>query len=204
MKRFWRVPLFALAFVLVLSPAGPLQAAVGPVAVVEEFHAQLLAVMKEAKALPVQGRFDRLAPTMDRTFDLKRMIQVASSPQWASADDAQKSRLFEAFRRLSTATYASQFDGYAGEKFETVGERPGPQNTVLVETRIVESNGTDVGLTYVVKQEGDQWRIADILLDNSVSQLAVRRSEYRKILKDSGLSGLIDTLDKKTGELLAK
>jgi len=131
------------------------------------------------------------------------MIQVASSPQWASADKAQQTRLFDAFRRLSIATYAAQFNGYSGEKFETVGERPGPQNTVLVETRIVESAGSTVGLTYVLKQDGGRWLIADVLLDNSVSQLAVRRSEYRRILKDSGISGLVDTLNKKADELLA-
>ena len=203
MKRFPCITLFVLALALVFPPVGPLQAATGPTAVVEEFHGQLLTIMKEAKTLPVRDRFNRLAPAMDKTFDLERMIQVASSPQWASADKAQQTRLFDAFRRLSIATYAAQFNGYSGEKFETVGERPGPQNTVLVETRIVESAGSTVGLTYVLKQDGGRWLIADVLLDNSVSQLAVRRSEYRRILKDSGISGLVDTLNKKADELLA-
>lgn len=204
MMRFRPLAAFSLALFLILSGTSSLRAATGPVATVETFHDQLLAVMKEANSTPIKARFDRLAPTMDKTFDLKRMIQVASTPQWASADEAQRSRLLSAFRQVSIATYAAQFDGYSGEKFETVGERPGPQNTALVETRIVEGNGNTVGLTYVLKQNGDHWLIADILLDNSVSQLAVRRSEYRRILKDSGVSGLIDSLDQKASELLAK
>lgn len=204
MMRFRPLAAFAFALFLTLSGTSPLRAATGPVATVETFHGQLLAVMKEASSTPIKARFDRLAPTMDKTFDLKRMIQVASTPQWASADEAQRNRLLSAFRQVSIATYASQFDGYTGEKFETVGERPGPQSTALVETRIVEENGNTVGLTYVLKQTGDRWLIADILLDNSVSQLAVRRSEYRRILKDSGISGLIDSLDQKANELLAK
>lgn len=204
MKRFAPITLFALALAFVFAPTGALRAATGPTAVVEAFHAQLLAVMKEAETLPVRSRFDRLAPTMDKTFDLKRMIQVASNPQWRTADEAQQKSLFNAFRRLSIATYAAQFNGYSGEKFETAGERPGPQDTDLVETRIVKSSGSTVGLTYVLKQDGGRWLIADILLDNSVSQLAVRRSEYRRILKDSGISGLIGTLNEKADELLAK
>ena len=204
MKPIRHVAFLFLAVLLVLPGGGPLHAATGPVVTVEAFHDQLLAVMKDANGLPVQARFDRLAGTMDTTFDLRRMIQVASTPQWASADETQRTRLFAAFRQLSIATYAAQFDGYSGEKFETVGERSGPQNTVLVETRIIESTGAKVGLTYVLKQSGERWLIADILLDNSVSQLAVRRSEYRRILKDSGIPGLIDTLDGKAAELLTK
>lgn len=204
MKRYPRIAPLILAFTLLFAAAAPLRAATDPAATVEAFHAQLITIMKEAKTLQAQGRFDRLAPTMDQTFDLQRMIKVASTPQWASADAAQRTQLFDAFRRLSIATYAAQFDGYSGEKFESVGERPGPQSTVLVETQIVGSNGDKTGLTYVLKKEGEQWLIADILLDNSVSQLAVRRSEYRRILKDSGIAGLIGTLNKKADDLLAK
>lgn len=204
MMRFRPLSVLILALFLALSGAASPRAATGPVATVEAFHDQLLAVMKAASTSPVKARFDRLAPTMDETFDLKRMIQVASTPQWASADEAQKNHLFSAFRQMSIATYASQFDGYTGEKFETIGERPGPQNTALVETRIVETNGAATGLTYVLKQTGERWLIADILLDNSVSQLAVRRSEYRRILKDLGIPGLIDSLVQKANELLAK
>lgn len=203
MKRFSRIALLVFAVVFVLFPASS-RAAVSPVAVVEEFHAQLLSIMKQANTLSVKDRFAELAPTMDKTFDLKRMIRVACGPQWAKADETQRQHLVEAFRRLSVATYAEQFNGYSGEKFETLGKRPGPQNTILVQTRIVQSSGSNVGLIYVMKQDGEQWRIADVLLDDSVSQLAVRRSEYRKILADSGVSGLITTLDKKANQLLAE
>ena len=79
MKRFSRSALLVFAVVFVLFPASS-RAAVSPVAVVEEFHAQLLSIMKQANTLSVKGRFAELAPTMDKTFDLKRMIRVACGP----------------------------------------------------------------------------------------------------------------------------
>lgn len=204
MMRAFRIVPLLLAVMLSWPPMAASQAAPGPATVVGEFHDQLLAVMKQADTENVRQRFDTLSPAVDKAFDLERMIRVAGGSQWESADPAQRATLLKAFRRLSIATYASQFDGYSGERFETVGDRPGPQDTVLVQTRIVGAEDLDAGLTYVMKETNSRWLIADILLDNSVSQLAVRRSEYRRILADSGIAGLVDTLNRKADELLAK
>jgi len=176
-----------------------------PVSVVEGFHGQLLAVMKKAEALGVRGRFAKLEPEIAKAFDLERMIRVAAGRFWRRADDKSRDRVLEAFARMSVATYASQFDGWSGQAFETVGQRPGPQQTMLVETKITDPGGDNAGLTYVLKEKtpgGGDWRIVDVLLDNSISQLAVRRSEYQRVLRTDGLEGLVAILDAKTSDLL--
>jgi len=171
-------------------------------AVVEQFHASLLSVMKDAKALGVKGRYDRLAPEIEHAFHLPLMIRVATGSFWGKATEAQRQQLIKAFTRFSVGTYAVQFNGYSGEVFKTVGERPGPQNTVLVHTRIVDHD-KPVDLTYVTKRIKNQWRIIDVLLANDVSELAVRRSEYRQLLKKGGIDGLIVALNDKADALVA-
>ena len=197
---------FCLSLFMLAASAVPVSAddSRSPAEVVEGFHAALVDVMKNADDLGVTGRFDTLAPAMDTAFDFATMIRVASTRRfWNDAGDEGRKRLLEVFRRLSIATYAAQFDGYSGQRFETVGERDGPQGTILVATKIVDPDGSDVGLTYVVKKtDSGAWKIADVLLDDSISQLAVRRSEYSKILKDSGIEGLIGELQGKADKLL--
>jgi phospholipid transport system substrate-binding protein len=192
-----------LVAVLVAVPAmGPVRAEGGPAAVVDGFHQTLLDVMKRAEALGIEGRYRVLAPRVEETFDLQRMIRVAAGSRWTKASPAEREALLKAFTRLSVATYASRFSGYSGESFETLGERPGPRDTVLVETRIVRSNDPPVTLTYVLEKTGDRWRVIDILLGGSVSELAMRRSEYRN-LGGGTAAGLAATLDAKAGELMA-
>ena len=41
-----------------------------------------------------------------------------------------------------------------------------------------------------------------MLLDAGISELAVRRSEYRRVLKTGGVDGLIETLNRKADQLL--
>ncbi len=172
-------------------------------AVVEEFHDSLLAIMKEAKQLGSKGRYEQLAPKFDQAFDKRRMIRVATGRFWKDAGEAKQADLLAAFRRMSISTYASQFDSYSGQAFETVGERTGQKERALVETRIVDRDGPKADLTYVLEKVKGHWLIVDILLDNSISQLAVRRSEYRRLLGKQGVDGLIAALNRLADNLIA-
>ena len=158
--------------------------------------------MKEAKTLGVKGRFEKLASPLKQNFHFRLMTKVAAGSYWRKSGPAQIDRLVDAFTRLSISTYASRFDGYSGQSFETESEKPGPQKTILVKTRIIDPGFDPVDLTYVTHKIKGEWRIIDVLLDAGISELAVRRSEYRRVLKTGGVDGLIETLNRKADQLL--
>ena len=174
-----------------------------PSAVVDRFHASLLAVMKEGPALGHAGRAQRLQPEIERTFHLPVMIQVATGTFWRQASPAQQAALIAAFTRFSTATYAKNFKKHAGEKFATLAEREGPQNTTLLDTHLVKSDGENVEIIYVMKKGLDSWKVVDVIVDKGISELALRRSEFSRQLKDSGIDSLVATLNRKADELAA-
>lgn len=205
--RLQHLTAMAGAVLLSLAAAGlpPRAASAAPATASEligAFHDGLLAVMKEANALGIKGRYDRLASRIERSFNLPLMIQVAAGSYWQKASPEQVTRLVAAFSRLSISTYASNFDGFSGESFETRGEKQGPQNTTLVSTRIVKATGSPVEIIYVTRQTKGEWRILDVVVDSGISELAVRRSEYRSVLQSGGVDGLIATLNAKADQLL--
>ena len=196
----------ALSLALVLSAFVPPAAhgdTSGPRALIDGFHQTLLAVMKEGPALGHAGRARRLEPEVERTLHLPVMTQIATGSFWRQASPAQQDALVAAFARFSIATYAKNFKKYAGEKFETVAERLGPQDTTLVDTRLIKSDGSAVEITYVIKKGADAWKVVDVILDKGISELALRRSEFSRQLKDSGLDSLVATLNRKADELAA-
>jgi phospholipid transport system substrate-binding protein len=196
--------IIATTVLIVLFLASSVHAGVADAAaIVTRLHDNLLSVMKEADALAVKGRYQRLSPEIQLSFHLRLMARVTSGTTWKKAATAQKDSLTRAFTRLSVATYASRFDGYSGQRFETTGERPGPRATHLVDTRILSPGEQPVPLTYVLKQIDGRWGIVDVLLDTGISELAVRRSEYRSVLKKGGVDGLITVLNAKADELLS-
>ncbi|MFQ5619254.1 MAG: ABC transporter substrate-binding protein [Rhodospirillales bacterium] len=194
--------LACLFFLVAAVPAGA--ADVEPRVLVEQFQGNLLAVMKEADTLGVKGRYERLLSPIENTFYLPLMIRIAAGPYWKEANQTQRSRLVSAFRRMSVSRVATLFDAYGGETFEAIGEKPGPQHTLLVKTRIVIPDKPSVNLTYVAKTIKEKWRLIDIIVDDGISELSVRRSEYRRVLQKKGVDGLIATLNKKADELIAQ
>jgi phospholipid transport system substrate-binding protein len=196
-----QLPYRMLLCALVLISSASVLAALSPTAVIERLHQSLIETMKDAKRLGIDGRYKQLQPILARTFDFERMIAAAAGSYWTSADEAQRQRLLDAFTDLSVTTYAARFDGFSGESFETLGERQGPRDTVLVDTRLNRTDGPPVPITYVMAERDGEWRIVDVLLDKSISELAVRRSEYNQVLRTSGTEGLTQTLDEKADEL---
>ena len=196
--------LFLFTFFLIFSISVESRAADSPSAVVTAFHEQLLSIMKDAQKLSVKLRYEQLNPNIDRLFDMPRMTRIASGESWTNATPEQRQRLTKAFKHMGVSRLVTLFDGYSGEIFETLSERPGPQNSRAVQTQLRIPGEKPVGITYITVRAGNRWAIVDALLDNNISELTVRRSEYRSVLKEEGVEGLIKVLNKKAKELLAE
>ena len=68
-------------------------------------------------------------------------------------------------------------------------------------TRLIPGNSEPVELTYRMRSTAPGWRIIDVFLKGSVSELALRRSEYSSVIKRDGFDALIKGLDEKVDEL---
>lgn len=189
-----------VSLALAVSPASA-----GPARdLVEEFHGELINVMKKADTIGIEKRFEILDPAVRRTFNMGEMIRIASGSVWRTSGEADQSAAAAAFTKMSVSTYASRFDGFSGQRFETVSETPGPKNSVVVRTRIHRPGDTPVKLTYILRQYSGQWRAFDVIVAGGISELALRHSEYRAILKKGGLGSLAAILNKKSDQILGR
>jgi len=180
------VGLFTQGAVAVADPQDP----------VRNFYGVLQSTMQQGRVLGESGRYARLAPVVDRTFDIPYMTRLAIGPAWNSLSPAQQQQLAAAFAHYVGATYADRFDSYSGEQLQVTGERPFGGD-FMVQTRIVKSNGETTRLDYLMRQDGGSWQISDVYLDGTISQLAVHRSEFHSILRREGIDGLVMALNRK-------
>jgi phospholipid transport system substrate-binding protein len=176
--------------------------AAGPQDNVRSFYATLLTTMKDGGILGQSGRYAKLAPVVDRVFDVPLMTRLAIGPSWEALPAARRQQLIEAFRHYVAATYADRFDSWSGEQLEVTGEQPYNAD-VIVQTKIVKPNGEATTLNYLMRQNQGTWQISDVYLDGTISQLAVQRSEFGSILRREGIEGLVMTLNRKV-DLLSR
>ena len=172
--------------------------------VVAGFQGALLDVMKSAKTLSVAQRFERLAPTVDKSFHIGLMTQISAGNFWRTATKDERQKLVGAFRRMSLATLATLFSGYSGETFIVRNEKPGPSKTTIVMTVLKKSDGDEVSIAYVARQFKVGWRMIDVVVDSGISELKVRRSEYHQVLKKGGVPALITLLNNKADQLMSQ
>jgi phospholipid transport system substrate-binding protein len=52
-----------------------------------------------------------------------------------------------------------------------------------------------------LRASDDAWRLIDVYLSGTVSELATRRSEFSAVLRRGGPEALVDALQQKTAEL---
>jgi phospholipid transport system substrate-binding protein len=200
MQRFHRRAVVATAIV---SPAVPaLAQATAPAAVVEGFHAALLDTMRNARLLGPRGRERRLRPAMQAAFDLPAMTRIAVGPPWTGLAEDERQALVSAFSDWVVATYANRFDGYAGESFATVGESALQSGDRLVRTQLLRPNDAPVQLNYLLRGGEGRWRVVDIYLAGTISELASRRAEFTTLLRDGGAERLAAELRRRTAALL--
>ena len=166
------------------------------------FYGTLLDTMKQAKQLGVKGRYDKLSPVLAKTYDLPVMSKLAVGPAWSTLTPQQQAAITIAFTRMTVATYASRFDGFSGEQFQILETNDRPNGDKIVKTQIIKSDGGAVPLNYLMRKSGADWKIVDIYLDGTISELANRRAEFGAILKSGGPDALVVSLNKQGDKLL--
>jgi phospholipid transport system substrate-binding protein len=167
--------------------------------VIRTFCDELLAVMKNAEQLGYNGRVQRLGPAVDSAYDMPAMTRAMLGVAASKLSPDEEKSIDDAFTRFSVATYAQQFDGWDGEKFEVSPSHPSTGGSVVVPSRIVQKDGSTTEIDYVMhRADSGRWTIVDVLLEGTISQVAVRRSEFISIFRGSGAAGLVELLNKKT------
>jgi phospholipid transport system substrate-binding protein len=190
--------MLAAVSLLVVAPARGDDAAAAQV--IQTLDDTLLGVMKDAKTLGYQGRYDRLAPVLERTYDFDFMGRFVLGTGWQDLSPADQQRWVAAFRTATIATYAGRFTGWSGEQFKMLGQETAPQDTLFVKTMLDRPDADDVELTYRMRKTDAGWRVVDVYQKGTVSELALRRSEYSTVLKRDGFEKLLQTVAAKTAD----
>jgi phospholipid transport system substrate-binding protein len=175
------------------------QAADPAVAQVQGFYDALQASMK-AGGTP-KSRYEKLKPAVEKAFDLPAMTAAAVGPTWATASEADKKALTDAFARMTIANYAKNFDSYNGEKFIVEPASIARGSDHFVKSTMKTSSET-IAFNYRLHQVGSDWKITDVLLAGNISQMAQKRSDFAATLASGGPSALTKRINALSDQML--
>lgn len=169
--------------------------------VIAQLDATILEVLKDAETLGFQGRVDRLKPAVETAFDLPFMAEKSLGQQWQPLSDADKQRWVALSREFTVTNYAANFSKWSNQTIDQLGEEASAADTVVVKTRINDPGGDSVDMNYRMREANGAWKVVDVYLKGTVSELALRRSDYTALLEKEGFEALAKTMQRKIDDI---
>jgi phospholipid transport system substrate-binding protein len=145
-------------------------------------------------------RRKQLRAVVDQVFDWQETGKRALARHWQTLKPEQRQEFSALFADLVERSYVGKIEAYSGEKVAYVGDTiEGDQATV--KTKLITKSGTEIPIDYRMQKEGDRWRVYDVLIEG-VSLVGNYRTQFNKIIQQSGYDELAKKMKNKQDELL--
>ena len=127
-------------------------------------------------------------------FDFAQMSQRVLGKNWQGANNTQRERFIDEFRKLLIRTYALALLDYVDRevRYFPVRAEPGAR-MVTVKTEIDRPGGAGMPISYRLHITDDAWKVSDITVDG-VSLVNTYQASFRSEVRKGGIDGLIDSL----------
>jgi len=191
--------LLALAL---LAPAAAI-AETPPATPVAALNEGILAAMRTGGTSSFAQRAQLLTPVVQSAFDLPHILHDSVGPRFASFAPAVQAELLDIFTQFTVASYVANFNAPNAARFEILPETRHAGSDEVVQTRLLPANGEPVKMDYVVRRDNGGWKIVDVLLNGSISRVAVQRSDFRALLSTGDAAPLLASLHSKVARLAA-
>jgi len=177
-----------------------LQDAATPTEIVTALHEAIVAQAAGSSEQSLEQRYEALRPIVERTHDLPYIAELSIRRYWGDLDTEQQERFVAAFERLSVMTYVTRFADVTPETFAVQSGEDEDKGRVQVHAAITRADQDDISLDYLLQERDGMWRIINILADQ-VSDLALKRAEYHRVLSNGTIDDLITELETQTSRL---
>jgi phospholipid transport system substrate-binding protein len=198
--RLFHIALAASAAALI-SVSAYAQASDPAAAKIDSFDSALIKTLQAGKAAGASGRAKVIGPAVEQAFDLGFMARFAVGPDWSKLSSDDQASVMKAYSRFAIANYAKNFDSYNGQKLELDGDVQTRGPDKVVKTKLT-GGGSNVTLSYRMRDTGSGWKVIDVYYNGSISQLTTQRSDFASSLSSGGAKALVAKLDAQTDKLL--
>jgi phospholipid transport system substrate-binding protein len=209
MKLKFRV--FALG-ALLLFVAANARASVSPddaTGSVKSIIDQSILVFKDGQLTPT-AREQKLRAIAESHFDFAEMAQSAIGYHWKTLTPDQKSEFVPLFTAFIEDAYLSRIESYSVQKINeqiqssmiqfTRQTTDGPDYAEVFSTVVLQDQKDPIPVNYLMRRDGDEWKIYDITID-SISVIANYRNQFNRVLNNDGYDKLVSIIRQKTAGL---
>jgi phospholipid transport system substrate-binding protein len=148
--------------------------------------------------LTFEQRRDRLLKVGVENFNLPLMAELSYGLGYRALTPDQRKTWVNTFILFRASASAKLNSHFRGQVYRLIGFDQVSDEVVMIRTGIRYPRHTvEIVADYRLMRVGDRWKIFDRNSPPSVSEIAMRRAEYRTILEKEGFNGLILDMDRR-------
>lgn len=195
---------YLLVSIIILSLAIPVFSIAGvPLDTVKANVAKVLDILRDPalKADTPKNRKtkkDKIMNIANGMFDFTELSKRTLAQNWGKLNAGQQKEFVELYKSLLSDTYSDKILQYKNEQIIYGQEKQLTPKTVEIQSTVKRSGG-DVPINYRAVQEGNTWKIYDVVIEG-VSLISNYRTQFREILANNPAESLLETLRKKVGK----
>ena len=127
------------------------------------------------------------------SYDLEKMGKIIIGVDWKQMDTKSKKEFINVFKRFISVNYFRRFNKIDELDFEhqtvkVIGDKFKLARVILT------ADNEKLKMDYLLGFKNEKWKIFDVLIDGSISEVATKKSDFKKIIKEEGVSGLVKNL----------
>ena len=127
------------------------------------------------------------------SYNLEKMGKMIIGVNWKQMETKMQKEFINVFKRFISVNYFRRFNKINDLDFEHQSLRVIEDKFRLASVILIADNER-IKIDYLLGLKNDQWKIFDVLLDGSISEIATKKSDFKKIINEEGVSGLIKNL----------
>ena len=132
---------------------------------------------------------------INRTYDAEKMLKMIIGAGWKNQENEKKKELIMVFKKYISKNYLKRFSKINDLSFNNEKKEKISSEFFLVRTNLIIKQ-EKISIDYLLHLKDNTWKIFDVLLDGSVSEVATKKSEFRIYIKENKIDELIEALKK--------
>ena len=138
---------------------------------------------------------------INETYYSEEMLNMIIGDSWKNADNQTKKKMIDVFEEYIAKNYIKRFSKIKYPQFSNLEEKKVGKYK-MIKSNLILSIDERVSINYLLSLKNEKWKIFDVLLAGSVSEIATKKSEFKSFIKDGDIDPLIEALSKKNKVLI--
>ncbi len=144
----------------------------------------------------------KVQSVISNTYNIERMLALIIGDVWRKSISIDQMALKKVFEEYIAKNYILRFKNIKSLEFGKLEINQAGKNYRMAKTKLIINSKDIVPLNYLLDQTNNSWKIFDVLIDGSISEIATKKSEFKSFTNKDDLKPLLEALRKKNLTLL--